>query len=107
MPAEPTVRYLDNHATTRTDPRVIEAMLPFFGERFGNAASTGHAFGDDAAGAVQAARKDVAELVGARPEEVIFTSGGTESTNLALFGFAVGEPGTVLMTAGEHPATSS
>ena len=52
MPAEPTARYLDNHATTRTDPRVVESMLPFFSERFGNAASTGHAFGDDAAAAV-------------------------------------------------------
>ena len=86
MPAEPTAIYLDNHATTRTDPQVVEAMLPFFSERFGNAASISHAYGDDAAAAVESAREEVALLAGARPQEVIFTSGATEANNLALKG---------------------
>src|SRR5262249_26732900 len=80
--------YMDNNATTRPDPRVVEAMLPFWTEHYGNAASRNHAFGRRAAEAVEQAREQVAALLGARPREVIFTSGATESNNLALKGVA-------------------
>jgi len=80
--------YMDHHATTPVDERVLEAMLPFFAGRFGNAASRTHAHGRVAQDAVQRGRAQVARLIGAKPDEVIFTSGATESDNLALRGLA-------------------
>ena len=84
MPGERLI-YMDNHATTRCDPRVVEAMLPYFTEAYGNPGST-HGFGTEAAEVVRRARALVASFIGARPEEVVFTSGATESNNLALRG---------------------
>ena len=77
--------YLDNNATTRVDDAVVEAMLPFFRDTFGNASSI-HTFGQLARAAVEDARRAVADLVGADTREIVFTSGGTESDNAALWG---------------------
>lgn len=86
MPTD--VIYLDNHATTRTDPRVVEAMLPWFSEEYGNAGSVVHGFGEAARDAVDASRQALAKAIGAEPSEIVFTSGATESNNLAIRGVA-------------------
>jgi cysteine desulfurase len=98
--------YFDHNATTPVDPEVLSAMLPFFGETYGNASSI-HTFGQQARAAVEQAREHVARLVGARAAEIVFTSGGTESDNLAILGViraARGERKHIITTAIEHHA---
>jgi len=105
--AMPRVVYLDNHATTPVDPRVLEAMLPYFGERFGNASSRSHPFGWAAEEGVEQARGEIAALVGAVPREIVFTSGATESDNLAIKGvleFHAAKGDHVITAATEHKA---
>jgi cysteine desulfurase len=99
--------YFDHHATTPVDPRVLTAMLPYFGSRFGNAASRSHAFGWEAEKAVDLARKRIAALAGADPREMVFTSGATESNNLAIKGAMeahCSKGNHVVTVATEHPS---
>jgi cysteine desulfurase len=95
--------YLDNHATTRTDPRVVDAMLPYFGDRYGNPSSRVHALAQDAADGLDAARASVAASLGARASEIVFTSGATESNRLAFESAAGGvDRPHVVVSAFEH-----
>jgi cysteine desulfurase len=97
--------YLDFHATTPVDPRVLESMLPYFSDRFGNAASKQHAYGWEAQKAVEAARAAVASAIGASPAEIVFTSGASESNNLAIKGIAHARRGRgdhIITAASEH-----
>jgi cysteine desulfurase len=99
--------YLDNHATTRTDPRVLAAMLPYFTEKYGNAASISHSFGWEAGEVVDRAREQVARAIGAEAKDIVFTSGATEANNLAIKGAAQAykRKGNHLVTAAsEHKA---
>jgi cysteine desulfurase len=98
--------YLDYNATTPVDPRVVEAMLPHLTEGFGNAASVDHFYGHQAQQAVEAAREQVASLIGATASEIVFTSGATEADNLAILGTAAraSEDAEILVSAIEHPA---
>ena len=108
MPSEPSAPtpYLDHHATTPLDDRVLEAMAPYLGAEFGNAASATHAYGWRAEAAVDLARESIAEQLGADPSEIVFTSGATESNNLAILGLADAASGSghVVTVATEHPS---
>lgn len=94
--------YLDHQATTPVDPRVLKVMLPYFGARFGNPHSTTYARAEAARAAVSEARRHVAALVGAAPDDIVFTSGATEATNVALRGLTAGPPAHLVVSAIEH-----
>lgn len=97
--------YLDNNATTRPYPEVIETVAHHSSQSFANPGSR-HGAGRQARQVLEASRESLAAILGADPQQVVFTSGGTESTNLAVFGLTQCSPGTILLTQGEHPATS-
>jgi cysteine desulfurase len=100
--------YMDHAATTPVDPEVVAAMLPFFTENYGNASSM-HAFGQEARQAIEQARESIALLIGAKPDEIIFTSGGTESDNFAVKGIAYARKDKgnhIITSAVEHHARS-
>lgn len=105
MDGDTEIIYMDNNATTRVAPEVVEAMMPFFGGRYGNPSSI-HGFGGTVRRAVERAREQVAALIGARPEEIVFTSSGSESDNMALKGFCRehGGKARIITSAVEHPA---
>ena len=108
MKPSESVIYLDYNATTPVDERVLETMLPFLREKFGNAASRTHAYGWEAERAVDEGRRQVARLIGARPAEIVWTSGATESTNLALKGLVEGRSSRrnrIVSVSTEHKAT--
>jgi cysteine desulfurase len=98
--------YLDNHSTTPVDPRVLDQMLPYLRDHFGNASSGQHAFGKEASDAVDEGRLWIAKLIGASAQEIVFTSGATESNNLALLGTAEANPSRrhIISTQTEHPS---
>ncbi len=99
--------YMDNQSTTRVDPRVVEAMLPYFTQQYGNSGSTSHVFGWQAQEAVDAARSTIAASIGASPRELVFTSGATESNNLALRGYCLRRgqtSGQIVSVSTEHKA---
>ncbi|QDV24623.1 cysteine desulfurase family protein [Aureliella helgolandensis] len=104
MPTQPI--YLDNNASTRLDPAVLEAMLPFLTEQYGNSSSTSHVFGQIAEKAVSDARENVARLLNCRTQEIVFTSGATESNNLAILGAMRASPvgRKLIIAAAEHKA---
>src|SRR5437762_9826660 len=93
--------YLDNNATTPVLPEVLDAMRPYYAEHFGNASSIHH-HGQETRAAVERARESVAKLLGCRPAEIVFTSGGTEADNLAIFGLVNGA-----LSPGDHVITSA
>src|SRR5712692_2943215 len=98
--------YLDFNATTPVEPQVLDAMLPYFSAEFGNAASI-HTPGQKARAAVETAREQVAALIGARPQEIVFTSGGTESDNHAIFGIASSSLSSTSSTSSTSSASTS
>src|SRR5580698_1770906 len=106
FPAKPV--YLDHNATTPVDPVVLKAMLPYLGDEFGNPSSA-HALGRRARDAIEAARAEVAGLIGAGADEILFTSGGTESNNIAIRGTVLANRtrSAIVTTAIEHPATEA
>lgn len=107
MSEDSEIIYLDHHATTPVLPEVREAMMPYLTEKFGNPSSTDHRYGQEASNAVDEARESIADLIGSRPEEVIFTSGSTESDNLAIVGLAnrsSSDENHIITTAVEHKA---
>ncbi|MEO1994672.1 MAG: aminotransferase class V-fold PLP-dependent enzyme, partial [Planctomycetaceae bacterium] len=103
-PASATPIYLDNNATTRPFPEVVDVMAEHLSAAYANPGSS-HSAGRAARRVLEDSREQLAAMLGAKPQEVLFTSGGTESTNLALFGLTPSTPGKIALTAGEHPAT--